>query len=78
MKVIAQKTYLIATAVGNMKVVGQLITDYDIDSLTHLQAISQAELVRMANIGREIDANANLPQEVIPSIFKNTDEVLDG
>lgn len=76
MKVVAEKTYLIATAIGNMKVVSQLAVDYDIDDLVHTQSVSQAELVRLANIGREIDANALLPREVLPSRVRGTDEVL--
>lgn len=74
MKVEAQKTYLIATAVGNMKVTSQLVTDYDIEDLVHSQAISQCRLVHLSNLGKEIDANAALPKEVLPSVFRNNEE----
>lgn len=73
-KVEAQKTYLIATAIGTVKIIGQLITGFDVEDIIHSQAISQARLVQLANIGRDISANAILPTEVLPSIFKNNIE----
>lgn len=73
-KVVAQKTYLIATSIGNVKVTGQLLTDFDIEDVVHSQAVSQCKLVQLSNIGREINANAILPQEVLPSVFRNNEE----
>lgn len=59
-----------------MKVTSQLLTDFDIEDVVHSQAISQCRLLQMMNIGREIDANASLPREVLPTIFRNNEEEL--
>lgn len=78
-KVVAEKTYLIATQLGNMLVKNQLVTDYDIEDIVREQAVSQARLIHMLNISKEIDANALLPKEALPTVFKNSEEELsDG
>lgn len=73
-KIIATKSYLIATAVGNIKVVGTLVTDFDVEDIVSGQAESQAKLVQLVNIGKDINNNATLPREVLPSIFRNNEE----
>jgi hypothetical protein len=78
-KVVAERTYLIATQLGNMLVKNQLVTEYDVEDIVREQAISQARLIHMLNISKEIDANAMLPKESLPTIFKNSEEELsDG
>lgn len=74
--VVAAKTYLIATAIGNIKMESQLVTDFDIEDIVHAQAISQAKLVQLVNLGQEIDASAQLPKEALPSVFRNNTEGL--
>ena len=75
-KIIATKSYLIATAVGNIKVVGELLVEFDVEDIIRSQAESQAKLVQLVNIGKEINSSAILPKEVLPSIFRNNEEAL--
>ncbi len=75
-KVVAEKNYLIATAIGNMKVKGQLLEEFDVEDIVRNQALSQCHLIQMSNIGKEINNSAILPNEVLPSLFKNTEEEL--
>lgn len=78
-KVVAERTYLIATQLGNMLVKNQLVVEYDVEDIIREQAISQARLIHMLNISKEIDSNAMLPKESLPTIFKNSEEELsDG
>lgn len=78
-KVAAERTYLISTQLGNMVVKTQLVTDYDVEDVIREQAVTQARLIHMLNISKEIDANALLPKESLPTVFKNSDEELvDG
>lgn len=70
-KVEAQKSFLIATALGNVVVRDKLVSDADIEDVVKTQAISQARLIQMVNVGKQIDKNATLPAAVLPSIFKD-------
>lgn len=77
-KIVATQTYLISTVMGNIAVKTQLITDYDVEQIVRDKAASQARMVQMLNLSKELDGNPNLPPESVPSIFLGSEEVLDG
>ena len=75
-KVVRTKTYLIATALGNVAVKTLLIQGYDVEDVVRQKATSQARLIQMVNVGKEIQSNADIPAESLPTVFANSDEVL--
>lgn len=72
----AQKMYLISTALGNVAVRTLLVSDFDVEDIVHNRAISQARQLQFINIGKKIDENALLPNEAIPTVFKDNEEEL--
>ncbi|NDC22652.1 MAG: hypothetical protein EBZ49_00755 [Proteobacteria bacterium] len=70
-KIEAQESYLIATALGNVVVRDKLVSDADVEDVVKSQAISQARLIQMVNVGKQIDKNAVLPAAVLPSVFRD-------
>ena len=72
-KIIATKTYLIATVLGNIAVRNDLVSGYDVEDIVHEKAESQARAIQMMNIGKDLKSNPNLPAEALPSVFANND-----
>jgi hypothetical protein len=74
-QVIGTKTYIIVTALGNVAMRHQLVTDYSVEDIVRDKALSQARLVHMINIGNNLDSNAVLPVESLPTIFQGSEEL---
>lgn len=78
-KVESSRFYLIPTALGNMGVKVELLSDFDVEDMVRNRAVSQARSVQMLNTGKLIDSSAILPQRVLPSAFRNnTEELPEG
>lgn len=75
-KIEASRFYLIPTALGNMGVKVDLVSDYDVEDVVKNRATSQARALQMLNVGKLVDVNAILPEGSIPSAFRNNDEEL--
>ena len=73
-KVEASRSYLIATALGNMMVKAEILSDFDVEDLIKNKSSSQARLLQFLNIGAEINENAQLPPETVPTIFQEGEE----
>lgn len=70
------RRYLFTTQVGVLTVKRQVVTEYDVEDLVRVRAISQARAVQFSNLGKIIDQNAQVPTQSIPSVFVDNDEVL--
>jgi len=70
-KVVADKKYLFSTAIGTVYINQRLISDMDVEDLLQDNAISQARNLQFKQIGQEIDANGNVPDGALPSVFVN-------
>lgn len=68
-KIIGRKKYLFSSKIGTVVVDQKLIEDPDVEDMMADLAITQARNLQFKTIGRQIDANANLPQESIPAVF---------
>jgi len=68
---VAQKDYLISTAIGNMRVHTALVRDFDVEDIVHNQAMSQGRLIQFLNIGQKIDETIQMPVESLPTVFVN-------
>lgn len=68
-KEIAKRKYLFSTAIGTVMVDKRVIQDSDVENMLEAIATSQARTLQFLNIGRQIDANATLPQGALPSAF---------
>lgn len=66
---VARKKHLFSTAIGTVMVDQRVIEDSDVEDLLENLSTSQARTLQLQNLGRQIDANANLPQGAIPSVF---------
>lgn len=73
-KAVAKKTYLIATTLGNIALREELIQDYDVEDVVRGKAESQARLIQMINVGKELVGNPNFPSEVLPTVFKDSED----
>ena len=73
-KVEASQTYLIATALGNMAVKDEILSDFDVEDIVRNNAVSQARLIQFLNIGAELNENAQLPSEALPTVFQEEEE----
>lgn len=74
-KIEATQTYIIATALGNMAVKDEIISDFDVEDVVKNKATSQARLLQFLNIGAELDENAQLPDGTVPTAFQSDEEV---
>ena len=72
----ASRFYLIPTALGNMGVKADLLSDFDVEDIIRNRSVSQARAVQMLNVGKLIDVNSVLPDRVLPSAFRNNEEEL--
>lgn len=72
-KEIARKKFLFSTAIGTVMVDKKVVQDSDVEDLMEDISTSQARTLQLQNLGRQIDANANLPQGSIPSVFLDPD-----
>ena len=73
---IGQSVVLVPTTMGIASVKSTLLIDYDIEDLVRSRAISQARVLQMINLGKEINPNENMPTGIIPSSFVgNTEEL---
>ena len=68
-KEIARKKFLFSTAIGTVMVDQKVIQDSDVEDMLEDLVISQARTLQLQNLGRQIDANANLPVGSIPTVF---------
>lgn len=66
---VARRKFLFSTQIGTVMVDKKVVQDADVEDLLENIATSQARTLQFQNIGRKIDANANLPQGSIPSAF---------
>jgi hypothetical protein len=73
-KVLATKSYLFNSAMGDVLIESQLLVEFDVEDTCRNRAVSQARLVQFSNIGEDIDRNAVLPKDAIPSAFIKTEE----
>ena len=77
-KIVATKTYLIPTELGSFTVTNRLYTEFDVENVISNRAESQARVIQMINLGKELEGNPEFPPEVLPSIFvDNNDELED-
>lgn len=73
-KVVATRRFLFSTAIGTVLVEKNLVEDPDIEDVLIDNAVTQARNLEFKNLGKQIDANANLPQASIPSAFLNPEQ----
>ncbi len=66
---VSRRKFLFSTAVGTVMVDKRVVQDADVEDLLENISTSQARTLQLQNQGRQIDANANLPQGAIPSVF---------
>ena len=70
-RLIRKKAYLFSTLIGTVMVERSLVQASDVEDMVHDNAMTQARNIQFENLGRQIDANARLPQGSIPSAFLN-------
>lgn len=73
-KEIGKQVTLVPTELGGMTVETKYVVEYDVEDVVRSKAESQARLIQMANVGRDI-RKKTLNNKVLPSAF--TTEVED-
>ena len=72
----SEKSYLISTDIGIVRVGIQLVTGYDVEDIVHDRAVSQARAVQMMQLGKIVDPTKPTTGRTLPSVWLNNTDVL--
>lgn len=74
-KVVGKQVTIVPTELGGMTVEAKYVVEYDVEDVVRAKAESQARLIQMANVGRDI-RKKTLNSKVLPSAFTSVVEDL--
>ena len=77
-KIVDEKKHLFSTEIGNVLVTTQVVTEFDVEDIIRLRAISQARQVQLITLGKGYDPNAIRGPRTLSSTYTNNrEELLD-
>lgn len=74
-KPLGKQVIVVPTALGGMTVTTEYIFEYDVEDIVRMRAESQARIIQMVNIGREVKAKT-YEDGTVPSIYTTITEDL--
>lgn len=73
-RVVASRIFMLNSELGDIAIRSELVEEFDVETIIRNKAISQARVLQFQNVGRQIDENALLAPDAIPTVFKPNDE----
>lgn len=74
-KSLGKEIVLVPTDLGGMTVTTEYLFEYDVEDIVRSRAESQARIIQMVNLGRDIKAKT-YDKVVVPSIYTDITEEL--
>ena len=71
-----EKSYLVSTDIGILRVNIQTVTGYDVEDIVRDRAVSQARAVQLMQQGKTVDPTAPTTDRTIASVWLNNEETL--
>ena len=75
-KVLGKQTNIVPSVLGPVAVTTEYIIEYDIEDIVRTKAESQARIIQMINVGREIKPGSE-DSDSISSVYTNITEDLE-
>jgi hypothetical protein len=75
-KPLGKQTNIVPTVLGPMAVSTEYVSEYDVEDIVRTKAESQARIIQMMNVARDIKSTANTTG-VLPTIYTDITEDLE-
>jgi len=73
-RVVASRIFVLNSELGDVVIRNELVEEFDVETLIRNKAISQSRALQFQNTAKEVNVNALLSPDAIPTVFLSTEE----